>query len=215
MPTEFSTLLAVPLGRRDDGHATFSPPAGTYSSAQTVTISDTTAGATIFFTTDGSTPTTSSTMFTTPIVVGSTTTLKAIAAAPGFANSAVATAVYTIAPPAATPTFSVPSGTYTSVQTVAISDATAGATIFFTTDGSTPPRLRPSTRARFSVKAPKRLKAIATATGFSNSAVARQAHHQSARFLGGGEFIDVDHCCGKKRDGNCSPSRRKMGSTRR
>jgi len=116
MPTEFfHAFLAVHWDGADDGHATFSPPAGTYSSAQTVTISDTTAGATIFFTTDGSTPTTSSTMFTTPIVVGSTTTLKAIAAAPGFANSAVATAVYTIAPPAATPTFSVPSGTYTSV----------------------------------------------------------------------------------------------------
>jgi len=155
---------------------TFSPPAGTYSSAQTVTISDTTAGATIFFTTDGSTPTTSSTMFTTPIVVGSTTTLKAIAAAPGFANSAVATAVYTIAPPAATPTFSVPSGTYTSVQTVAISDATAGATIFFTTDGSTPTTASTQYSGTISVKATETLKAIATATGFSNSAVASTSY---------------------------------------
>jgi Chitobiase/beta-hexosaminidase C-terminal domain len=41
-------------------------------------------------------------------------------------------------PPAATPSVSVPPGTYNSVQTVAISDATGGATIFYTTDGSTP-----------------------------------------------------------------------------
>jgi len=39
---------------------------------------------------------------------------------------------------AATPTFSVPSGTYTSVQNVAISSATPGATIRYTLDGSTP-----------------------------------------------------------------------------
>jgi len=75
---------------------TFSPAAGNYASAQSVTISDTTAGASIFFTTDGTTPTTSSTKFTTPISVATTTTIKAIAAATGINNSSVATATYTI-----------------------------------------------------------------------------------------------------------------------
>ena len=37
-----------------------------------------------------------------------------------------------------TPVFSVPDGTYTSVQTVAITDATQGTTIYFTTDGTPP-----------------------------------------------------------------------------
>jgi hypothetical protein len=40
---------------------TFNPAAGTYGSAQSVTLSDLTANATIYYTTDGSTPTTSST----------------------------------------------------------------------------------------------------------------------------------------------------------
>ena len=79
----------------------FSPAPGTYSSAQSVTISDATAGATIYYTTDGSTPTTSSTVYTGPFAVNSTATIKAIAVAPGFANSAVATATYTINLPAA------------------------------------------------------------------------------------------------------------------
>ena len=119
---------------------TFSPAAGTYNSAQSVTISDATANATIYYTTDGTVPTTSSTKYTGPITVSSTETLKAIAVATGNANSVVASAAYTINPvtSVATPTFSPGTGTYTSAQLVTISDATSGATIYYTTDGTTP-----------------------------------------------------------------------------
>ncbi|MBR4829684.1 MAG: chitobiase/beta-hexosaminidase C-terminal domain-containing protein [Muribaculaceae bacterium] len=75
---------------------TFSPEAGTYTSAQNVTISTTTSGATIHYTIDGSTPTTDSPVYSTPIEVNSTTTIKAIAMKSGMNNSAVATATYTI-----------------------------------------------------------------------------------------------------------------------
>jgi hypothetical protein len=74
----------------------FSPAAGTYTSAQTVTISDATSGASIYYTTNGSTPTTGSTLYTAPITVSATETVKAIAAETGFTNSGVATAAYTI-----------------------------------------------------------------------------------------------------------------------
>jgi hypothetical protein len=77
---------------------TFSPPAGTYSTPQLVTISDTTPGATIHYTTDNTTPTTSSPVFNTAIAVNSTETIQAIAAANGFSNSAVASATYIIIP---------------------------------------------------------------------------------------------------------------------
>ncbi len=75
---------------------TFSVPAGTYTSAQSVTISDTTTGATFYYTTNGTTPTTSSTKYTAAITVSSSETLKAIATASGYSNSAVATAAYVI-----------------------------------------------------------------------------------------------------------------------
>ena len=75
---------------------TFSPAAGTYSEAQTVTISSATTGATIFYTTNGTTPTTSSTMYTGPINVSKTKTVKAISFFPGFAPSSVGSAKYTI-----------------------------------------------------------------------------------------------------------------------
>src|SRR6185295_14730290 len=80
-----------------------SPAAGTYSSAQSVTISDTSAGTQIYYTTDGSTPTTSSTLYTGPVLVSTTTTIKAIAAGAGWTTSAVGSATYTISSTPAAP----------------------------------------------------------------------------------------------------------------
>ena len=79
---------------------TFSVPAGTYTAVQSVTISDATPGAVVYYTTNGNTPTISSPVYTgTPIPVTITTTIKAIAVgAPGYSNSPVATAVYTLNP---------------------------------------------------------------------------------------------------------------------
>ena len=73
---------------------TFNPAAGTYTEAQTVTISCATEGATIYYTTNGDEPTTSSTVYANPISVSSNMTIKAMAAAQGYDNSAVATAEY-------------------------------------------------------------------------------------------------------------------------
>lgn len=76
---------------------TFSPAPGSYTSAQNVTLSDATAGASIYYTTDGSTPSAASMPYSTPVAVSTTTTIQAIAVASGFANSAVATGTYTFA----------------------------------------------------------------------------------------------------------------------
>jgi len=83
---------------------TFSVPTGSYSTAQSVKISDSTPGATIYYTITGTAPTTSSSVYSSPIAVSATETLESIAVAPGYTQSAVATATYTIAVPRATPT---------------------------------------------------------------------------------------------------------------
>ena len=77
---------------------TFSPAAGFYTSAQNVTISTATEGATIYYTTNGDDPTTSSSVYSGAINVSSTTTIKAMAAKANYDNSAVASATYTIYP---------------------------------------------------------------------------------------------------------------------
>lgn len=80
---------------------TFSPAAGTYIGTQSVTISSTTTGSTIYYTTDGSTPTTSSSHGTAgaasaTVSVSSSQTLKAIAVKAEANDSEVGTAIYTI-----------------------------------------------------------------------------------------------------------------------
>jgi len=154
----------------------FSVAPATYTSAQTVTISDATAGATIYYTTDGSVPTANSNIYTDPITVSSSETLEAIATASGYSTSPVATAAYTITLPTATPFFSLAAGPYTSAQTVTISDATAGATIYYTTDGTTPTTGSTVYSGPITVSSSETLEAIATASGYSTSAVATAAY---------------------------------------
>jgi hypothetical protein len=74
------------------------PPPGNYAAAQTVRLSDLAiAGLVIYYTANGDAPTTSSTKYTSAgIKVAATETVKAIAFAPGFSQSAVVTASYTI-----------------------------------------------------------------------------------------------------------------------
>jgi hypothetical protein len=75
----------------------FSPAPGSYTSAQTVSITTTTSGASIRYTTDGSTPTaTTGTLYVGPISIASTTTLKAIAYKTGVTDSSVSSGTYTI-----------------------------------------------------------------------------------------------------------------------
>ena len=78
---------------------TASPAAGEVASGTKVQLSTTTAGATIYYTLDGTTPTTSSAVFdpANPIVITAGVTVKAKAIAEGYDPSAVLTAAYTVA----------------------------------------------------------------------------------------------------------------------
>ena len=153
---------------------TFSIAAGTYTSTQTVAIADTTSAAVIYYTLDGSTPTTASTKYATPIAVSSSETIEAIAIATGYTTSSVATASYIIVIPAtvATPVLSPAAGTYTSVQTITITDSTSGAAIYYTTDGSTPTTASTKYSAPLIVNSTETVEALAIAPGATNSAVA-------------------------------------------
>jgi hypothetical protein len=155
----------------------FSPAVGTYSSAQSVILSDATSGSAIYYTTNGTTPTTSSTLYTGAITVSASETIQAIAVASGYTNSVVASGAYTITPTVATPTFPVAVGTYTTVQSVTIAEATAGATVYFTTDTTTPTTSSSKYTAAIQLSTTTTVKAIAVAAGYNNSAVASATYN--------------------------------------
>lgn len=70
------------------------PKTGTYTEAQTVTLTAEDGAAVIYYTTDGTNPTEASTLYSGAFTIDKTTTLKAIAVVDG-AYSAVMTEVYT------------------------------------------------------------------------------------------------------------------------
>ena len=92
----FKPQAAIPLTVPSAAAPVITPATGTYTGSQTITISDATASALIYYTTDGTTPTAQSTLYGAPFTITTSTTVNAIAIAAGYANSVVSTAVYTL-----------------------------------------------------------------------------------------------------------------------
>lgn len=96
-------------------------------------------------------------------------------------------------PTVSTPTFSPGAGTYTAAQSVAISTATGGATLCYTTDNSTPTADGAGTCSHgstystaISVSASQTLQAIGSESGFSDSGVGSAAYSVTAHSWGSG-----------------------------
>jgi hypothetical protein len=179
----------------------FSPAAGSYSSAQSVAITSATSGATIRYTTDGSTPTSSTgTVYSSPVSITSTATLKAIAYKTGMTDSTVTSGSYTISvAQVAAPTFSPTAGSFDTAQLVAISTSTSGATIRYTTDGSTPTQSVGTVySSAVSVSSTTTLKAIAYKAGMTDSAVTSGAYTIRAFQMSASEVVmEAEHYTSK------------------
>lgn len=151
----------------------FTPSAGGVTSGTEVTITCATSGATIHYTTDGTTPDATSDTYSSPIAITADTTIKAIAIKDGMDNSSVASASYTIVlPTVATPTFTPSAGEVLSGTEVTIACATDGATIYYTTDGSTPTEDSDEYTDPIVVTAQVTIKAIGIKEDYQNSTVA-------------------------------------------
>ena len=149
-----------------------SPAPGAYSSAQAVTLSDTTPNAVIYYTTNGLAPTTNSPVYSGPIQVTATTTVQAIAAASGYNNSSIGAGTYFLASglqTAATPTFNPAPGNYSSAQSVTLLDTTPNAVIYYAINGNTNYTVYSTA---IPVSATTTIQAFAVASGYGNSAVA-------------------------------------------
>ena len=194
----------------------FSPVAGTYTGTTSVTITDTTPGSTIFYTLDKSTPGTtaggSTFQYSAPVSVASSETITALATAPGFTTSATSGAAYVInntLPVAPTPIIAPGTGTFTSAQTVTITDP--GTTIFYTTNGNPPTTSSTQYTAPFVVSATSTVQAIATETGFGNSATAQSVITINS---GGGSTSAVNFASGFSAAGLQFNGHTKLNGTR-
>jgi len=177
-------------GRGSAASPVYSVTPGSYTETQSVAITSSTPGAYICYELSSSYPTqppqpdnkggcNAGTPYSGPVPVSSSTTLYAMAGIPYTASnvgppSTLVAGAYTIGsiPAASTPTFSPVAGTYTGSQSVIISDATSGATIYYTADGSTPTTSSTQYTGPIAVSSTEKIEAVAVDAGDTRSAVA-------------------------------------------
>ncbi len=136
----------------------------------TVTITTTTDGASIYYTTDGTAPSAESTAYTAPFALTATVTVKAIAIAEGYDNSEIAEKKCEyVKPVAATPVIT------NTDNSVTITSETEGAVIYYTLDGTEPTAESTKYEAAFAITKDTTVKAIATKDGYTDSDVAEEA----------------------------------------
>ena len=146
-------------------------PSGAYPAGQTITISDGTPGAAIYYFVSGAAK---ATEYTGPIAISSTETIEALAVAPGYATSAVATTTYTVAI-TAMPSFSPAPGSYLTPQVVTITDDEPGSVIYYAIN-ATPTTNSSTYSGPITVSSSETIEAIAVASGETSSATAAAAY---------------------------------------
>jgi hypothetical protein len=176
-----------------------SQEAGPVSSGAKVTLSTTTAGADIYYTTDGSAPDSTKTKYTGEITITANTAIKAVAVKAGMADSEVLEVSYTVAAakPAANPAGG---GSLFSGDTVTLSTTTAGADIYYTTDGSTPSsgagtKYAAETKVTITGNPDSQvtLKAVAVKEGMTDSAILEAAYTIAVPLTADINFVNTEN----------------------
>ena len=215
--TESTTIKAIAINGLDESDVisatyavkattpTFSVEGGTYNAAQSVELNCTTVGANIYYTLNGQDPTSSSNKYNgTPITIASSSTIKAIAIKDGLTDSEIVSAQYTLKVP--TPTFSLsPDVEYDKQQSVELGCSVDGATIYYTTNGSTPNSNSTPYTGAITVSDLTTIKAIAMKSGWTSSDVASKDYNvfiaTSLPFSFNGGKSDIANTIGLRQSG--------------
>jgi len=155
------TVVAAPV---------FSPAQESFASSVDVTLSTSTSGASILYSTDGSEP---SLTYSAAIPLTATTTIRAKATKAGMSASPVVEKTYTkgLTPPTA-PVFSHDSGTYATAFDLTLT-AQPGALIYFTTNGATPTTASNLYGAAIDIDDDMTVKAISSLSGLTSTVVTK------------------------------------------
>jgi hypothetical protein len=182
---EYSTSVSFTVAetRTEEKAATptTNSAAGEVASGTQVTLSTTTTGATIYYTTNGDTPDNTKTQYTAAITINAAVTIKAIAVKAGMTNSDILEVSYTVSstpPPkkAATPTADPVAGEVASGTQVMLNTTTTDAAIYYTLNGDTPDNTKTQYTAAITINAAVTIKAIAVKAGMTNSDILTAAY---------------------------------------
>jgi minor extracellular protease Epr len=146
--------------------------AGNYTSAQTVSLKDSTSSVSIYYTLDGTTPTKASNLYSSPITISSSKTLKAVAIDSTGNFSGVLSVSYVISNTVVTPTVplttipkliaSIPAGSYKTPLIITLIDKYPKPLKgYYTLDGSTPSTTSTPYAGYIKIASTATLKAIA------------------------------------------------------
>lgn len=169
------SAVGPPSGPPTVAAPVFNNGTGTYNNTLSVSISDTTFGATICYTTDGTTPTattpgtcTNGTVFSNPVTISRNgTVLQAIGTLSGYINSAVTGATYTLQVGSITTNPPTPySGPTTNVTLVS---QTTSAGLHYRTDGATASCTDTTYTTAIPVSVTTTITAIGCLNNFANS----------------------------------------------
>ncbi|MFA5006606.1 MAG: chitobiase/beta-hexosaminidase C-terminal domain-containing protein [Candidatus Izemoplasmatales bacterium] len=149
----------------------FSLDSGTYAGPQTVSIATATDGGEIRYTLDGTVPTADSPLYGGPLEINSDAVVTAVVFRSGLEPSPVIRVRYVILAVTASPTLSVPSGTYDEPVEVSITHPDADAVIRYTLDGSAPTAHSPAYDGPITIVADVTVRAVAIVAGGAPSAV--------------------------------------------
>lgn len=148
---------------------TLTPPGGTYTTPQNVTISSTSPGVVIRYTTNNTEPNGDSAEYTTPLSIAAPTSLRAAAFHGAMVTSGTAYATYAFDfPPGGAPAFDPAPGTFTGSVAVTMT-APSGSTVRYTTNGDEPHGASDEYTAPVTLTATTTLKAKAFKPGQSPS----------------------------------------------
>jgi hypothetical protein len=171
------TFASTPPTSQPAAKPLISPGSSKISTSQPISITDSSSGAAVYFTTDGSTPSPgvgTTQQYSASFTLPASAVVRAIATGNGYTISPVAVMAYTVQR-VAVPAMSPKSGAISTTQTISISDATGGATIYYTTDGTVPSPGMGTTKqygGPFPLTFSGVVKAIATEAAYEDSGIA-------------------------------------------
>ena len=162
--------VAPPTYGNKQEAATADLAGGTYGTTQGLTFTEP-AASTTYYTTDGSTPDNTDTEYTGSISIASTTTVKWITYddTATLDPSEIGESLFIIA--CSTPSISPNGGLFNDIQTVTLATTTAGASIYYTLNGTDPSASSTLYAGTFQVGVDLEVQAIAIKGGLQDSSI--------------------------------------------